>query len=220
MTILARSSAETLIDARSRVRLEVNDSDASSERWTDAQLDRSISDSVRFLVREKSNRDPGELLVYLDLNYSGEWFDLGATIGSASIIKVEVVDSAGDPSYVSYVPITTLETAKSDRKQLTTRVYSLAGDATSRKIGVRPYTAMTLRIWYLSEAFEALVGSDEMPLQPTWMRLIQLHSAKALRSVEGEWTGQQESNLQEMMHLWKTHRQAGGPRMIPVRRRD
>ena len=216
-----RSTAETLAQARARVRLEVNDSDTSSQRWEDADIDRAIFDSVRYFIREKSNRDPGELLLYEDISYSGKWTNLGSTIGGASIIKVEVVDDPDNPTLIEYVPISILETVKGETWSAPVKIYSLAGSGTDRQIGVRSSsdTAFTIRVWYLAEAIVVTADIDNMPLQPTWLRLIQLHAAKSLRSVEGEWTIQQESNLQEYTHLWKSHRQAGGPRIIPTRRR-
>ena len=221
---VSRSASESLATARIRVRLEINDSDASSQRWVDGDIDRSIFDSVRFLIRDKSNRDPGELLRYEDISYTGKWTNIGTTVGSASIIKVEIVDDAENTRIVEYVPITILETLKGDELN-SAKVYSLAGDATNRTIGIRSAdtgTTYTIRIWYLSEALtpDGTSGSDLIPMQTTWLRLVQLHAAKALRSIEGEWTMQQESNLQEMMQLWKSHRQAGGPRTIPTRRRN
>jgi len=217
-----RSAAETLTQTRARVRLEVNDSDTASERWADADIDRAIFDSVRFLMREKSNRDPGELLLYEDISYSDKWTNLGSTIGSASIIKVEVVDDPDNPSIVEYVPISILETVKGETWSSPVKIYSLAGSGTSRQIGIRSSsdTAFTVRIWYLAEAIVVTAAVDDMPMQTTWLRLVQLRAAKALRAIEGEWTTQQESNFQEMMHLWKSHRQAGGPRIIPTRRRN
>ena len=221
---IERSSAEQLGAVKTRVRLEINDSDTASQRWSDDDVERSIFDSVRFLIREKSNRDPGELLLYEDITYSGSWTNLGSTIGSASIIKVEVIDNPDSPSLVEPVPITVLETIKGETWGSPVKVYSLAGSGTNRQIGIRATsdTGFDIRVWYLSEAItpDGSSDTDLMPLQATWMRLVQLHAAKALRSIEGEWTMQQESNLQEYMHLWKSHRQAGGPRMIPARRRN
>ena len=215
-----RSVAETLTSARSRVRLEVNDSDAASQRWSDTEVDQAIFDSVRFLMREKSNRDPGELLLYTDLSYSGKWFNLGTTVGGASIIKVEIIDSPDNPSIVEYVPITVLETVKADSWSTPIKVYSLAGSGVNRQIGIRSSASFEIRVWYLDEAIVITDAGETMPLQPTWMRLVQLRAAKALRSIEGEWTIQQEGSLQEYMYIWKQHRQAGGPRMIPTRRRN
>lgn len=219
-----RSSAENLSTARTRVRAEVNDSDSASQRWSDSEIDRSVLDTVRFLMREKSNRDPGELLLYTELPYSGKWTSLGSTVGSASVVKVEVIDDPDNPTQVEYVPITVLETIKGDIWSSPVKVYSLSGGTggTDRMIGIRSDSeeAFDIRIWYLDEAITPTGDSDDMPLQPVWMRLVQLHAAKALRAVEGEWTIQQESNLQEMLHLWKMHRQAGGPRIIPTRRRN
>ena len=216
-----RSPAETLTQARARVRIEVNDSDAASERWVDADIDRAVLDSVRFLIREKSNRDPGELLLYEDITYSGKWTNLGSTIGSASIIKVETIDDPENPYIIEYVPITILETIKGDAFS-SAKVYSLSGSGVERQIGIRSTstTSFSVRVWYLADAIIPSLAGDNMPLQTTWLRLVQLHAAKALRSIEGEWTIQQESNLQEYMQLWKSHRQAGGPRMIPARRRN
>ena len=220
---IERTASEDLAKVKTRVRLEVNDSDTASLRWSDPDIERAIFDSVRFLIREKSNRDPGELLLYEDITYSDSWTNLGTTIGSASIIKVESIESPENPHIIEYVPITILETIKGDSFS-TVKVYSLSGSGTNRQIGIRSTstTSFSIRIWYLAEAITP-DGSDEddtMPLQTTWLRLVQLHAAKALRSIEGEWTIQQESNLQEYMQLWKSHRQAGGPRMIPARRRN
>lgn len=220
---IARAASETLDEVKTRVRLEVNDSDTSSQRWGDPDVERAIFDSVRFLIREKSNRDPGELLLYEDISYSDSWTNLGSVVGSASIIKVESIESPENPYIIEYVPITILETIKGDAFSAV-KVYSLSGSGTNRQIGIRSTstTSFNIRIWYLAEAITPNGDDpdDLMPLQTTWLRLVQLHAAKALRSIEGEWTQQQESNLQEYIHLWKSHRQAGGPRMIPARRRN
>lgn len=222
MAGLERSNAEQLLDVRSRVRLEINDSDAASYRWTDTEVDRAIFDSVRYLMREKSNRDPGELLQYEDIAYSGLWQNLGSTIGSASIIKVELISDPNNPQLIEYVPISVLEVIKAEYWTTPIKIYSLASSGTNRQIGIRSAdqnTGVNIRVWYLSEALTPTVDSDQMPLQPTWSRLVQLHAAKALRSIEGEWTVQQESNLREMIELWKSHRQSGGFRLVPTRRR-
>ena len=221
MTV-GRSISETLLEMRGRVRLEVNDADSLSQRWTNTEVNQAINDSVRFLIREKSNRDPGELLQYEDLTYSGKWFALGTTIGGASILKVEVIDSPDNPTIVEYVPITILETIKGATWSSPVKVYSLSGDSDERKIGIRASSGSSfeIRVWYLSEALTAVADGDPMPLQPVWLRLVQLHAAKSLRSIEGEWTLQQEGNLQEMRLLWSSHAQAGGPRIIPARRRN
>tara|TARA_B100000131_G_scaffold24647_2_gene23658 strand:+ start:6426 stop:7094 length:669 start_codon:yes stop_codon:yes gene_type:complete len=219
---LQRSNAELLSEVRSRVRLEVNDSDAASYRWSNTEVDRAIFDSVRYLIREKSNRDPGELLQYHDISYTGLWHNLGSTIGSASIIKVELINDVDHPQLIEYVPISVLEVMKAEYWTTPIKIYSLASNGTERQIGIRSAddnTAVEIRVWYLSEAITPAVDGDSMPLQPTWSRLVQLHAAKALRSIEGEWTVQQESNLREMIELWKSHRQAGGFRVVPTRRR-
>jgi hypothetical protein len=222
---LARSAAENLANAKTRVRLEVNDSDTASQRWSDDDIERAIFDSVRYFIREKSNRDPGELLRSIDLTYTGLWTNLGSTIGSASIIKVEQLNDPENPQVIEYVPISVLETIKNGYWRSPVKIYSLSGDATNRQIGIRSSSSgdsFDVRVWYLAEAItpDGTDDDDSMPLQPVWMRLIQLHAAKALRSIEGEWTVQQESNLREMIELWKSHRQAGGMRMIPIRRRN
>lgn len=88
----------TLSDIRTRVRLDLRDSDSSSERWSDDQLDRHIGRALHDMDRHV----PRETLATIATTPGSRDIDLSSLTG---LIEVEAAEYPVDqypPSYVQF----------------------------------------------------------------------------------------------------------------------
>lgn len=220
---ITRAAAETLTAVIARTRLLCSDEDTADERWTDAQYTTAIQDALKRLAVEKGAKDSSPMRT-ADMTYTASAVStaLPAAALYKSIVKVENIDDADNPRPLEYVPAVVLETTRTDHWGNKVGVWTLLSDATTEHIAIRvkPDDALNLRIWYIDDALIPGVAADNLPIAPRWLRLVSLCSAKMLRSIENEWTQQQEEELMVEMKLFRSESPGTlGPRFIPTRRR-
>ena len=220
---IARAGLDTLANLRTAVRKEVNDADSASYRFTNAEVDDAIEAALIALHTKVSVRDPGPSMRHVTMAYTADADSVALPADTLykPIIGLEDYDTATDPKLIQYVPHTQLEGAGEDRWGNRTLAYTLLASATGEAIALRqrPSTAKTLRITYLDEALLAGADGDNVPISRRWYELISLHAAKQLRSIEGEWTPDQESRYRDgLKDFDSAGRQYQGPRFIPTTR--
>ena len=221
-----RAAAEVLSDLRTRVRVEINDSDSSNYRWSNTQVNRAISDSLRFLLKRRTGTDPGEALITVSFTYAaGEasvFLPAPLRTTPFDVLSVDDFTESTIPVPLDRVPWTVIESVRGDVWGSSSYVWAITADENGRRIAVRgtPGADLSLRATYLAPPFDVTDDGDTIPLEPDWYRLLVLRAAKDLRAVEDEWRRQQEENLREQMELFTNHaNQNTGVRVIPTRRR-
>ena len=230
MTV-ARRAAETLALIRTRVRDETGDTDTADPRYTDANIDRAVSDQLAEMANELAIKYPGEALLRVNLNYPGtNPVDLPAAVEAESIYRVDDVTNSQLAIQIEYV--SPLEGDEWDpgyvpagRRRFR---YTLLGPTTDHRtyrIQLYPapgsYGARTLRISYIASpyVFDGTAG-DTQPFSPRWAELIGVGAAIRLMSRDEEATTQQ---MMRHMTLWQQFtslsRRQRGPQRIRRRRR-
>lgn len=230
MTVLeTRAAALTITDLRIRVRDLTGDVDTNTanQRWSDAKIDRAISDMIAWMYVQLSI-DPAVYSLSTTMTYtaSAETTALPAETHSNGIIKVEDLDDTLSPHLMRRVSFQDLETFTDTTHAGWLVRPSFVWTLVGINIAVRPkpLVAKSLRIWYIANPWTiigaAAPSTDQQPMSVAFEELLSLGAAVKLFRVDDEVPPQFLSDLAEMKDDFKIFAQRYlGPRRIRSRRR-
>jgi len=228
---VTRKAAEALSTLRTRARLELGDKSTSTaqQKFSNTEINQALNDALCFFQRMMSGVQPAYALVATTVTYTAA-ADSTALTGDLlvqPIFQVFDIDNTDVPLEIPYVEPTQLERHRYSGglwPSLPQQVYSLLATATSRSIAIRPVpsASRSLRVWHIAAPFVAGDDADTSPLlSPDWSELVALHAARALASIEDEFTAQQERRYEQALAEFTKwgQRQHRGTHWLPRRRR-